>query len=107
MSPSHLISRLLPYTHRIHPQVRNMTATHLSTLCCVVPVSDSVLAKLRDGFQKVHYHPDENIPKDVLGEVDMWFTNPYGLPKSIVNVDQIPRTICVQITSGRWSCWVL
>lgn len=77
-----------------------MTIITLDTLCCTVNLSSSKLDEIKPNFKTVHFHPDKNIPKDVLADIDVWFTQGTGIPGDITDIEAIPRTKLIQITSG-------
>jgi hypothetical protein len=77
-----------------------MTKITLDTLCCTVNLSSSKLDEIKPNFKTVHFHPDKNIPKDVLADIDVWFTHGTGIPGDITDIEAIPRTKLIQITSG-------
>lgn len=79
-----------------------MTIPTYSTIAVTLDLSEASLAKLRKAFATVHYHPEGDVPKDVLADIDVWFTRWLGLPQWLEFKD-IPNTKVVQLTSGEWS----
>ncbi|KAL7425045.1 hypothetical protein Q5752_000733 [Cryptotrichosporon argae] len=76
-----------------------MTAPAFQTLAVTVPLSDESVARLRAAFQTVHYYPGNDVPRDVLTDVEMWFCRWLGIPDWIT-YDDIPSTRLVQLTSA-------
>ena len=74
----------------------------LDTLCVTAELSSAKLEQVRAAFKNVHYHPDHNVPDDVLAEVDIWFGANGAIPPEIEDVGRIPKTRIVQLTSGGW-----
>lgn len=65
-----------------------------------VPLADWKLEEVRPHATNLHYHPDGNVPGEILECADIWFTSWTGFPKNVTSLDQIPKTKIVQLTSG-------
>lgn len=76
-----------------------MTAQQYSTLILNWPVSDEALAKLRDTFTTVHYHPEGDVPDQAKKEGDVWFSRWAGLPNDL-KLEEVPKLRLLQLTSG-------
>lgn len=64
-----------------------------------VTISDGSLAKLRQVFPVVHYHPDHKVPRELWKDVEVWYTRYTGFPEGITLGD-IPKTRALQLSSG-------
>lgn len=64
------------------------------------PIAKWKLAEIRQHAVTVHYHPDGEVPTSVLEQADIWFTTWTGFPESVTELEQIPRTKVIQLTSG-------
>ena len=67
-----------------------------------VTISDGSLAKLRQVFPVVHYHPDHRVPRELWKDVEVWYTRYTGFPEGITLGD-IPKTRALQLSSGESS----
>ncbi|WWC92018.1 uncharacterized protein L201_006972 [Kwoniella dendrophila CBS 6074] len=66
-------------------------------------ITDKKLKEIEKVYKNVSFYPGEksnDIPKDVLEKVDIWYTNWLGLPKSIGSLNQIPNTKVLQLSSA-------
>ncbi|KAL1406143.1 hypothetical protein Q8F55_007827 [Vanrija albida] len=76
-----------------------MTVPTYSTIAVTLDLSPASLDKVKAAFQTVHYYPEGDVPRDVLADVDVWFTRWLGLPQWLEFKD-IPNTKVVQLTSA-------
>lgn len=82
-------------------KITPMTSTKLNTLAISgIKLSDEALEKLRKVFIKVHYHPDNHVPKEEWKNIEIWYSRYDGFPQEIQRVEDIPRTRAIQLTSG-------
>jgi hypothetical protein len=68
-----------------------------------VPLADWKLEQVRPHAINLHYHPDGQVPTEVLAKADIWFTSWTGFPKDVTSLDQIPQTKVIQLTSGEYA----
>ena len=78
----------------------------LQNLVVLVPLSDESLDKLKELCKVVHYHPDGNIPKKVMGEGEVWFTGTSAFPDVVETVEDVPKARVLQLSSGMF-CFTL
>jgi hypothetical protein len=78
-----------------------MTSTKLNTLAISgFKLSNEALEKLYKVFTKVHYHPDNHVPKEEWKNIEIWYSRYDGFPQEVRSVKDIPRTRAIQLTSG-------
>lgn len=71
-----------------------------SNAAVTVELSDSKLEEVKSQFEHVHYYPNGDFPNELLEQIDIWYTSWLGLPASVKDVSQVPRTKIVQMSSG-------
>lgn len=64
------------------------------------PIAQWKLDEILPLAARVHYHPDNKVPDDVLKQAEIWFTTWTGFPSNVTQLDQIPKTRVIQLTSG-------
>jgi hypothetical protein len=75
----------------------------LQSLVITIPLSDEALAKLRNHFPTIFYHPDGNVSeKDgkALKEGEVWFTGTGAFPGIVKSIEDVPKARVVQLASG-------
>lgn len=73
-----------------------MTADTKLTLGCLVPISDSKLAELKQ-VATVHYWPEgKGVDRTVFPDLDVLF----GIPDGVKSLDELPRLKHVQLSSS-------
>ena len=78
-----------------------MTALLYPTCAIVgVQLTEASVAKIRTAFTTVHFYPNGDIPKDLLKDVDVFFSRNVGLPGWINSAEMVPRARLIQLTSG-------
>lgn len=80
-------------------QAAKMNQTY-NNVVVTVPLADWKLEDVRPHATNLHYHPDGQVPTEVLEKADIWFTSWTGFPKHVTNLNQIPQTKVIQLTSG-------
>ena len=78
-----------------------MTNNQLQTVSLSYKVSEETLAKVKQTFKTVYYHPDgEELPADKVAEVNVWATSWRGLPEHVKSLDELKGTKLIQLASG-------
>jgi hypothetical protein len=75
----------------------------LQSLVITIPLSEEALAKLRNHFPTVFYHPDGDVSsKDgkALREGEVWFTGTGAFPRIVKSIEDVPKARVVQLASG-------
>jgi hypothetical protein len=70
------------------------------TVVITAPIAQWKLDEINPLAEHVHYHPDNNVPDEVLEQAEIWFTTWTGFPSNVTRLDQIPNTKVIQLTSG-------
>ncbi|WVQ71352.1 hypothetical protein IAR50_000880 [Cryptococcus sp. DSM 104548] len=84
----------------ISPESTSESHRLLQNLVITVPLSTDKLAEIKTHFKHVHVYPDgQKVPKEVAREVEVWYSNPYGVP-DYIGVDDVPELKLVQLTSA-------
>lgn len=73
----------------------------LQTLAITVSLSPESIDKFKKLFKTVHYYPEGDIPKKLLGEIEVWFASWFAFPEVVESLDEIPRLRILQLSSGR------
>ncbi|OCF31483.1 oxidoreductase [Kwoniella heveanensis BCC8398] len=82
-------------------------APSLSNLIITCPLSADKLAELKPHFKSIYHYPpaslagndQEQIPKELAREADVWYSNYLGLPKYL-EFEDVPNLKVVQLTSA-------
>ena len=83
-----------------------MSKSTFDTLCCLSNLAPTKIAEFRTHFKTVHFHPDKKVPEKVLADIDVWLTSGDGIPESITSdIEKIPKTKIVQLSSGMFIKW--
>ena len=88
------------YQGRQQSHTESASKDSLQNLVVLVPLSDESLEKLKKLCKVVHYHPDGNIPKKVMGEGEVWFTGTSAFPDIVETVEDVPKARVLQLSSG-------
>jgi hypothetical protein len=72
----------------------------VSHVVVTAPIAQWKLDEILPLAANVHYHPDNKVPDDVLQKAEVWFTTWTGFPPNVTQLDQIPNTRIIQLTSG-------
>lgn len=72
----------------------------IDTAVVTVTLSEESLAKVKATFPTVHYYPAQDVPHEVLGDVQIWLSEGSGIPASI-SIEQLPNLKLIQAISGR------
>lgn len=83
-----------------------MTRPSYDVACITAPVTAAKLEAVKKAFKTVHFHPHNDVPSDLIPEVDVWYTTWTGLPKEVTSLSQIPRTKIVQLSSAGANDWL-
>jgi hypothetical protein len=81
-------------------QSQSKNKDSLQNLVVLVPLSDESLDKLKKLCKVVHYHPDGNVPSEVMGEGEVWFTGTSAFPDIVKTVEDVPKARVLQLSSG-------
>jgi hypothetical protein len=71
----------------------------IDTAAVTVTLSEESLAKVKANFPTVHYYPAQDVPHEVLGDVQIWLSEGSGIPASI-SIEQLPNLKLIQAISG-------
>lgn len=89
-------SPLSPLSHPFSEELATMTADSKLTLGCLIPISDSKLAELKQ-VANVHYWPDgKDVDRSVFPSIDVLF----GIPDGVKDLSELPRLKHVQLCSS-------
>lgn len=88
------------YQGQQHSHTESASKDSLQNLVVLVPLSDESLDKLKKLCKVVHYHPDGKIPKNVIGEGEVWFTGTSAFPDVVETVEDVPKARVLQLSSG-------
>lgn len=72
----------------------------LQTLAITVTLTPGSIDKLKKLFKTVHYYPTGQVPKKLLGEIEVWFGTWAGFPEVVERLEEIPKVRILQISSG-------
>lgn len=71
----------------------------LNTCAVLMPLPEAALAKLRSGFETLHYLPDAVLPPSLAPSVDYIFTSWKGLPPDLSLAD-LPNLKHIQMPTA-------
>lgn len=85
---------------RSYPKPKVPDRYILQTLVITLPISNESLEKLHLHFPNIHYRPNGQLDRKVMGEGEVWFTGFTAFPASVGTIEDIPKARVLQLTSG-------